>query len=581
MNERAPLHVLVVLASTLLCCGGPSAKVAPIAPPTPSVATSTSSTTTTQAKPSDAERFAALRDRLVAQWLADAPSWARQLGFHEYDGKVADCSAAAVKQHAEGYAQAIVDLDAIPAASLSEDDALDQAILRRIAARARWELVDADQSRKEPQFYEDLFSVEQYVDRAYAPIEGRLARLVEQEEAALAQVGHVRENLVLPLSKIVAKIAGRNYLGFADYLRTDVVKVFAGVGDAALQARFAKANGALAKEAQSLGEWLQKEVAPKGDDSHVLGVDRYRKLLEAQEGLTLSLAEFTKMGEDDLAANKKAYEALAKTVKLTRPKASELLAEATRVMDDARNFVVEHHVITLASDDAAVVKETPPYARWNAASLDASGPFDPYRIAFYYVTLPDPTWPKKEQDEYVLPNGMLVTTTVHEVYPGHFVQGRWQERAPTKVQKLSWSYSFGEGWAHYTEQMMIEEGFRASDQTRLGMYGDALLRDCRFVVSIGMHTAGLTVEQAAKRFVDDCHQDAATAREQAERGTFDPGYFAYTLGKLQILALRDDAKKALGAKFSLQRFHDALLSHGAPPVTLIRARVLRDLGAAS
>jgi uncharacterized protein (DUF885 family) len=219
--------------------------------------------------------------------------------------------------------------------------------------------------------------------------------------------------------------------------------------------------------------------------------------------------------------------------------------------------------------------------RWNAAFLDSPGPYEPKATtAFYYITLPDPKWSKKERDDYIPPHGILRATTVHEVYPGHFLQAQWIRKAPTRVQKVLGSYSFVEGWAHYVEQMMIEEGFGADPQSRIGQLSDALLRNCRMVVSLGVHAENMTLAQAEKRFMRDCKQDRATARQQAARATFDPGYFAYTLGKIQILQLRDEARKKLGAKFSLQRFHDALLSHGSPPVPLIRDRVLKDLEAA-
>ena len=174
--------------------------------------------------------------------------------------------------------------------------------------------------------------------------------------------------------------------------------------------------------------------------------------------------------------------------------------------------------------------------------------------------------------------GTLVSTTVHETYPGHFLQGAWVRNAPTRVQRSVSSYSFSEGWAHYVEQLMADAGFVAdSPQTRLGQLSDALLRNCRFRVSIGLHTRGMSIADAERSFVEDCHQDQASAHEQAVRGTFDPGYFAYTLGKLQIMALRRQAEQRLGTRFSLKRFHDALLSHGTPPVPLIHARVLTDL----
>jgi uncharacterized protein (DUF885 family) len=539
--------------------------------------------TTPKIDPGEATaRFASLRTRLVDRLLALDPSWARNLGMHEYDGKVGDYSAKALADRRAFLEQSMKELEGIPANALSEDDALDQAILENKLSLELFVLTESDEPHKEPQFYEDLFGVNAYVDRAYAPIDVRAKQLLAHEEAALLQVPHIKANLVLPLSATVAKVASKNYAGYAEYLRGDVVKVFHGVGDAEFQKKLEATNEQLARAAEALAKWLADEVVPKGNDAHVLGPERFRKLVAAQEGLTTSIDDLSRMAEADLAKNKAAYEALLATTTPTRPKANELMSVATKLVDESRQFLVDHHVVTIPSNDTATVKESPPFMRWNSAFLESSGPFDPYRIAFFYVTLPDPTWPVKEQEEYVSPYGVMLATTVHEVYPGHFLQGRFMERAPTQVQKMSWSYSFGEGWAHYGEQMMIEEGFHAEDpQAKLGQLADALLRNCRFVVSIGLHTRGMTLEQATRRFVDDCHQDEATARGQAERGTFDPGYFAYTLGKLQILALRDEAKKKLGAAFSLQKFHDALLSHGAPPVALIHDRVLKAIGAGS
>ncbi len=464
-------------------------------------------------------------------------------------------------------------------ASLPPDEALDLAELESWVASSLFSLVDMDASRKSPEFYESLFGVSAYIDRDYAPLEQRAERLVAHEEAALAELPHVRENLTPPLSRPVAEVAARNYAGFATYLRGDVVKVMGHAGDDAQRQRFAKANEALAKAAVELSAWLKKEAA-RGDESHVLGPVRFAKLLRVQEGLALPLAEFERMNEDDLAANKKAYEELAPRARPAQVLEAQLFPVAGRMMEDARAFVVGRNLVTLAASDVPTVRETPPYERWNSASIEMSGPFDTARSAFYQLTIPDRSWPEKDRAAYLGSMGDLLGTTIHEVYPGHFVQGRWAERAPTRVQKAFGSYSFTEGWAHYTEQMMIDEGFGSSDPAnRLAMLRGALLRNCRFAASIAIHTKGATVEQAAKRFMTDCHQDPATAHEQAVRGTFDPGYFAYTLGKLQILALREEAKAKLGSRFSLQRFHDALLAHGAPPVALVHDAVLREIGA--
>ncbi|MBV9946291.1 MAG: DUF885 domain-containing protein [Myxococcales bacterium] len=533
----------------------------------------------TRAAPAGAA-FATLRDRVMDELLADDPTTSRDLGLHEYDGKVPAVSGPALAQRIERLKQAAEALAHTPRAGLTDDEELDRALLESQVAAALFWLVDVDVARKLPQFYEPLFSVNTYLDREYAPIEERAGRLLAHEEAALHEVAHVRENLSPPLSKPVAEVAARNFAGFATYLRGDVARVLGKVGDDAQRARFAKANAALAEAADGIASWLKKEAA-RGDQSHVLGPARYARLLEVQEGLTMPLGEFEAMNERDLAENKRAYEALERRAKKRPVAEASYFATADRMMQAARAFVVDHAIVDLASEDRATVRETPPYRRWNSASIDVSGPFEATKSAFYYLTLPDRSWPRKMREAYLGSLGDLLGTTIHEVYPGHFVQGRWQERAPTRVQKASGTYSFVEGWAHYCEQMMIDEGFGKEDpENELAMRRGALLRNCRFSASVGIHTKGMAVEEATARFMDVCHQDEGTAREQAVRGTFDPGYFAYTLGKLQIIALREEARKRLGDRFSLAKFHDALLSHGAPPVALLRDRVLRDLGAA-
>jgi uncharacterized protein (DUF885 family) len=566
---------VLVLAAAAACGTAPHGPSVPQSlvlpvPPAPHAAGHTPSLAASEA-------FASLRDRVMSELLADDPTNARDLGLHEYDGKIAPISKDALVARTARLKTAAADLAAVDRGGLTGDEALDLAELDCQVNTSLFWLEDLDAPRKYPQFYEALFSVNPFIDRDYVPIEERAKRLLSHEEAALGEVGHIRENLAAPLSSPVADVAARNFAGFATYLRGDVAKVMGKLGDEAQRARFAHANEALAAAASDLAAWLKKEAA-RGDQSHVLGGVRYAKLLRVQEGLTMPLAEFERMNEEDLAANKKAYEALAASAKDKPVKEAEYLPDAARMVQDARRFVTAHAIVSLVSDDEVTVRETPPYERWNAASIELSGPFESAKSAFYYLTIPDRAWPKKEREAYLGTMGDLLGTTIHEVYPGHFVQGRWQARAPTRVQKAFGDYAFVEGWAHYTEQMMIEEGLGKDDPgNELAMRRGALLRNCRFAASVAIHTRGVTVEEAAKRFVDDCHQDAPTAREQAVRGTFDPGYFAYTLGKLQILSLRDEARRKLGDKFSLQRFHDALLSHGAPPLALVRDRVLREI----
>jgi hypothetical protein len=577
-RETAPVALAVALAMASPSCGGGRATVPPSSDIPVASAARPSSHSSASSVPS-ASSLGSLRDRVLDMLLADAPDVARDLGLHEYDGRVAPVGKQAIADRVARLNRASEELASVDEKALNPDEALDVAELKSWVARDLFTLVDMDAPRKSAQFYEPLFTVNVYLDRDYVPLEERMRRLTAQEEAALGEVGHVRENLAPPLSKPTTEVAARDFAGFATYLRGEVVAVMGKVGTTEERARFAKANDALAKAAEDLGAWLKKE-AVRGDQSHILGPERYARLLSVQEGLRMPLSEFERMNEANLQANKKAYEALAPKVKGKFVKEGELFATAATMAKNARDFIVAHGIVTLASSDEPTVRETPPYERWNSASIEMSGPFEKARSAYYQLTIPEKTMPEKERQAYLGTFGRLLGTTVHEVYPGHFVQGRWQERAPTRVQKAFGSYSFVEGWAHYGEQLMIDEGFGKDDpENELAMLEGALLRNCRFAASVGIHTKGMTVDQAERLFVSECHQDVGTAHEQAVRGTFDPGYFAYTLGKLQILALRDEAQKKLGSRFSLRAFHDALLAHGAPPIPLIHDRVLQEIGA--
>jgi hypothetical protein len=519
-----------------------------------------------------------LADRLMNEEMAILPEVGRYSGLHQYDGLIGDYSAAGIAHRISVLQERKRILTSTK--PQNDNEALDFDLLNWDADEALFWLVERKSQEADPSFYENLFSLNGYIDREYAPFERRFEKLVEHEEKALAQVPNIRANLRPPLAKPLVEVGVGIYKGYAEYLRADVVRFAAQSKDAALNARFQKANTSLASEADKLGDWLK--TLPTDNQGHVLGAERFNHLVDVYAGRHISLAEFESIGEANLARDKDEYDKLKPKVHepLPKPTAANLISTAAQITEDARKFIVDHHVVTLASDEKAKVIETPPYKRFNAAWLDTGGAYDPPLGAFFYVTPPDASWPADQQLAYIPTNAELRATATHEVYPGHFVQYGWIRRAPTMTQKILGSATFIEGWAHYGEQMMAEEGFSADPESHFGQITEAMLRDCRFIVALGVHTKGMTMEQAQKRFIEECHQTEPVAREQSTRAAFHPWYFAYTLGKLQILALRDECKTALGSGFSLQRFHDSLLSHGQGPVGLIRPRVLRDLGIA-
>jgi Bacterial protein of unknown function (DUF885) len=524
--------------------------------------------------------FSTYREQLLDTWLERWPATARQAGLHDFDAKLSDYSAAGSDAHIKFLRQAEVVLARYAVRDLTAEEALDLAILKSRTELRLNELVERRRPQTEPLYYKELFDVAGYIDFNYAPLPARFAKLVAHQEAAVGQASNVLASLEPVLSKPIVETAVKVYRGYASYLSGDLAKLMKGVGDATLQARFSKSNAALAQHAKTIADRLEKEWLPRANMTrHVLGREGFSKFVKAQEGRAIELDTFRSMALKDLARNKSAYEKLIKDVKITRPEASELLASATALMNASRQYVLDKGLMTIPSEDRCMLKETPPFMRWNAAFLNMPGPFDTAKEAYYYITLPDPSWSEEEQKGYIFPHGVLSSTTIHEVYPGHFLHGLWVRQAPTRAQKIFDSYSFTEGWAHYVEEMMIEQGWAKDDpQRHLGQLSDALLRNCRFVAALEIHVDGKSLDEVAKRFETDCFQDKATAREQAVRGTFDPGYFAYTLGKLQIIELREDLKKQLGDRFDLKRFHDAMMAYGAPPVALIRDRVAASLG---
>jgi uncharacterized protein (DUF885 family) len=249
------------------------------------------------------------------------------------------------------------------------------------------------------------------------------------------------------------------------------------------------------------------------------------------------------------------------------------------VLGGLRQFIVEHKIVTIPSTVPPIVQETPPFARaLSTASMDTPGPYEKVaKEAFFNVTLPEPGWTREHVEEHLesFNRGTVVSTAVHEVYPGHYTQFLWVQNAPSKVRKLIGTGTNAEGWAHYTEQMMLDHGYGAGDlKLRLGQLQDALLRNARYIVGIEMHTGKMSFEQGVAFFVKEGYQTHAIAEVETKRGTSDPTYLVYTLGKLEILKLREDYRKLRGANFSLLEFHDKFLAQGFPPIKMIRRSML-------
>jgi uncharacterized protein (DUF885 family) len=399
-------------------------------------------------------------------------------------------------------------------------------------------------------------------------------------------VAQIRANLrtPMPLSFVEFGIAGFN--GYAEYYRGDAVAAFASVDDAALAAELAAAIEPAAAAMTEMAQWLegQREAATQ---DFALGAERFARMLAQTEAVTVPLDELEALGRADLARNQQALreacavfapgatpgECMAKMEANKSPLGP--VAEARTQLPALKQFLAATDLVSIPGTEQALVEEAPPYNRQNAAYIDIPGPYERGLPSVYYIAPPDPSWTAEEQAAYIPGSKNLLFTSVHEVWPGHFLNFLHSNRAPSLFGRVFVGYAFAEGWAHYAEELVWEAGLEAGNaETHIGQLSNALLRNCRYLSAIGLHARGMTQQQSYELFRNECHQDEGNARQQSARGTYDPAYLNYTLGKLMIRKLRADWTATRGGRQAWQAFHDEFLSYGGPPIPLVRRAML-------
>lgn len=519
-------------------------------------------------------------------YFAAHPEAAVYAGRHEFDGRLPDWSPEGlINEMARLKTQRAVAL-AFPSEQLDEAQRFERDYLvAQISTQLFW-LATADGPHRNPFFYADALDPDVYVSRPYAPLPVRLQAYTRYARAVPLALDQIKVNLNGTLAKPLVAIGRVAIGGLANFYEKEVPAIFSSVTDAALQKDFLEANAAAIKAVRAFDGWLgEKEKSATAE--FALGKDKFRAMLRETEGVDTSLAVLEEIGRKDLqrnlAALKEACEAYApgKTVQEAialayahKPDGS-VAQYATQQLDELRQFVVDQDLVTIPGTEKAMVAEAPAYKRWNFAYIAIPGPYEKGLPSVYYVAPPDPAWPKQKQDDYVPGIGSLLFTSAHEVWPGHFLQFLHANRAASEVGRVFVGYAFAEGWAHYSEELMWEAGLgKQSPEIHIGQLEEALLRNVRFLSAIGLHTQGMTVEESIKLFREQGFQDEANAEQQARRGTFDPAYINYTLGKLMIRKLRDDWTASRGGRAAWKEFHDKFLSYGGPPIPLVRKAML-------
>jgi uncharacterized protein (DUF885 family) len=530
--------------------------------------------------------------RFLDDYFGANPTFAVYQGKHEYDGKFPDWSAAGIEAEIARLHRERDWAAAFDTAKLDEARRFQRAYLQAVVDRDLFWLEEARFPWKNPAYYGDALDPNVYVARPYAPLPDRMKALTAWARNAPAALAQIRATLQTPMPLPLAEIGKIRFGGLVTYLENDVPQAFAAVSDTALRAAFDVARLRAAQSFREMGAWFDALKATAAG-SFALGPEKYQKMLSMTERVNLPLDAVEAMGRADLARNRKALEqacaafapgqtprACMEKMNAHKPAQTNTVAAARAQLAGLRAFIVEKDLMTIPGTEQAEVRESPPYQRWNFAYIDPPGPYEHGLPSVYYVAPPDPSWTDKEKNDYLPGAAELLFTSVHEVWPGHFLQFLHSNRAPDLFGRVFVGYAFAEGWAHYAEEMMWDAGLGNGDpEIHVGQLSEALLRDARFLASIGMHTRGMSQADATRFFRDEGLQSEPTARQQAARGTFDPAYLNYTLGKLMIRQLRDDWTAARGGRSAWKAFHDDFLTRGGPPIGLLRESMIGPAGA--
>jgi hypothetical protein len=539
-----------------------------------------------------AETWEQFVTRQIEAHINAHPQWAVVQGRHEYDGQLPDWSRAGIEKEIRRLHQQRDEAMAFADDQMTPEQLYQREyLISRVDQDLFW-MEKAGLPFRSPQFYfgwmSDSLDPSPYIALDYASLEQRMRSFTLYLKNVPLAITQIRENLAMPMPRTWLQLGIDGFGGYAEYFRDDVPAVWAGVEDEDLQQEFASANAEAIQAMQDITDWLKSNL-PTATEDFALGPDLFREMLWDTERVDISLEELEAIGRADMARNlqnlKDACAEFAPGSSLqdcfakmsdNKPKVDSV-ESARDQLQEIRQFMVQEDLVSIPGSEEAKVDEAPPYQRSNSAYINIPGAWEKNQPSVYYISPPNPAWPEDVQADYIAGEADLLFTSVHEVWPGHFLNFLHANRAPFFYGRVFVGYAFAEGWAHYTEEMMLEAGLRDGDpETRIGQISNALLRNARFLSTIGLHTRGWSVEDSKRFFMEEGFQSEGTAIQQAARGTYDPAYLNYTMGKLMIKRLRDDWTATRGGRTAWREFHDTFLSYGGPPIPLVRMQMMGE-----
>jgi len=537
--------------------------------------------------------FGSLVDQYFDDYFRLNPTLATASGFHHpYDGQLEDYSKRGYRQRSELSEKYLPQFEKMPQ---TDDRDLMMAHLNADLLNIQ----QIHQQTTNPDIYSSgpTSSIFTLISRKFAPAEERMKDVISREQQIPQVLMDARHSLENP-PRIYTEVAIEQLPGNESFFANDVPAAFTTVKDQKLQSEFTKVNSTVIDALKGYENWLKTDLLARSHGDFRIGAEKFHKKLIYEEMVDLPLDRVLAIGYADLHANQNALKEVARKIDAAKtplqiserlgknhPPPAQLLQDFRDTFNGLIDFINAHHIITIPSQVRPILEESPPFMRaLTTASMDTPGPYEKVATeAFFNVTLPEKNWPAERTKEYMtaFSRGRIISTAIHEAYPGHYVQLIYFKKVPSKVRKLVWANSNVEGWAHYTEQMMLDQGYgNDSPELRVGQLMDALLRNCRYIVGLEMHTGKMTFDQGVEFFMHEGFLSRAYAEVETKRGTSDPTYLYYTLGKLEILKLREDYRKKMGAGFSLEQFHNEFMEQGGVPIKLIRHTMLGDISPA-
>jgi hypothetical protein len=528
----------------------------------------------------------AFRDEFIEQHFEYSPRTAVWAGRHEYDGRLDDISPEAVAELIAWLKAERAEAQDYAADELEGRSSFERSYLVAMIDQMLFYLEVSGFMETNPVGYAFGIDPSIYVTREYAPLETRMAAFATHTENIPAYLEQMRANLQPPLARPHREVSKNILGGMIEFYSDTVPDVFSEVANDALQERLAAASSSAIAAVNATIQWLD---AQEVDDDFALGEEDFLTMLRMTEGVDITLDELIAAGEADLRANLDQLEEACVTfapgaslstcvvrADATKPQGGPVQGARGQLVE-LKQFLIDEDIVSIPGTEEALVDEAPPYQRVNFAYIMIPGPYEADLPSTYFIAPPDPSWSEEDQQAYLPGEKDLLYVSVHEVWPGHFLHFLHGKRSESVFGRLYYTYSTTEGWAHYAEQLMFDAGLDGGDPaSHIGQLKNALLRDVRYLSAIGLHTGGMTVEDSREMFVEMAFQDYGNAIQQAQRGTYDPGYLNYTLGKLMIQKLREDWTATRGGRAAWKNFHDRFLSYGGPPIPMIRADMLGD-----